>query len=84
MEEVAKQIEKAQTTLVFTNVRSQTEYWYHALISVRPKWEDDLGIHHGSLDRKDRTEVENRLRAGQIKSSCLHQQSRSRGGFLPS
>jgi ATP-dependent Lhr-like helicase len=68
VEEVAKQIEKAQTTLVFTNVRSQTEYWYHALISVRPKWEDDLGIHHGSLDRKDRTEVENRLRAGQIKA----------------
>ena len=68
VEEVAKQIEKAQTTLVFTNVRSQTEYWYHALVSVRPKWGDQLGIHHGSLDRKDRTEVENRLRAGQIKA----------------
>ena len=68
VEEVAKQIEKAQTTLVFTNVRSQTEYWYHALFSVRPKWGDQLGIHHGSLDRKDRTEVENRLRTGQIKA----------------
>ena len=68
VEEVARQIEKAQTTLVFTNVRSQTEYWFHALISVRPKWADQLGIHHGSLDRKDRTEVENRLRAGQIKA----------------
>jgi ATP-dependent Lhr-like helicase len=68
VEEVAKQIEKAQTTLVFTNVRSQTEYWFHALVSVRPKWGDQLGIHHGSLDRKDRTEVENRLRTGQIKA----------------
>jgi ATP-dependent Lhr-like helicase len=68
VEEVAKQIEKAKTTLVFTNVRSQTEYWYHALVSVRPKWGDQLGIHHGSLDRKDRTEVENRLRTGEIKA----------------
>ena len=68
VEEVAKQIEKARTTLVFTNVRSQTEYWYNALLSVRPEWEDDLGIHHGSLDRKDRTSVENRLRSGEIKA----------------
>ena len=65
---MAKQIEKARTTLVFTNVRSQTEYWYNALLSVRPEWEDDLGIHHGSLDRKDRTSVENRLRSGEIKA----------------
>ena len=68
VEEVAKQIERAKTTLVFTNVRSQTEYWYHALLSVRPKWEEELGIHHGSLDRKDRTAVENRLRSGEIKA----------------
>ena len=65
---MAKQIEKAKTTLVFTNVRSQTEYWYHALLSVRPQWEEELGIHHGSLDRKDRTTVENRLRLGEIKA----------------
>ena len=68
VEEVAKQIEKAKTTLIFTNVRSQTEYWYRALLSVRPTWEDHLGIHHGSLDRKDRTEVEDRLRTGSIKA----------------
>ena len=68
VETVAKQIERAKTTLVFTNVRSQTEYWFHALLSVRPKWEDELGIHHGSLDRKDRASVENRLRRGDIKA----------------
>ena len=37
-------------------------------LSVRPKWEEELGIHHGSLDRKDRTAVENRLRSGEIKA----------------
>lgn len=66
--EVAKKIEKAQTTLVFTNVRSQTEYWFNALLSVRPEWEGQVGIHHGSIDRKVRREVENRLRQGTIKA----------------
>ena len=68
VEQVARQIEKAGTTLVFTNVRSQTEYWYHALLSIRPQWEKDLGIHHGSLDRKVRTQVEERLRMGSIRA----------------
>ena len=39
VEEVAKRIEEAQTSLVFTNVRSQTEYWFNALLLVRPEWE---------------------------------------------
>ena len=68
VEEVAKRIERAGTTLVFTNARSQTEYWYHALLSIRPQWENDLGIHHGSLDRKDRNQVEERLRSGSVKA----------------
>ena len=68
VEEVAERIERAGTTLVFTNVRSQTEYWYHALLSIRPQWENDLGIHHGSLDRKDRNQVEERLRSGSVKA----------------
>ena len=68
VEQVAQAIEKNSTTLVFTNVRSQTEYWFDALLSVRPKWKDQIGIHHGSIDRKVRTEVEDRLRAGSIKA----------------
>lgn len=68
VEQVARQIEKARTTLVFTNVRSQTEYWYNALLSVRSEWVEDLGIHHGSIDRKDRSQVEERLRHGKIKA----------------
>lgn len=68
VEQVAQSIEKFSTTLVFTNVRSQTEYWYDALLSIRPNWKDQLGIHHGSIDRKSRTVVENRLRSGDIKA----------------
>ena len=84
VEAVAKQIERAKTTLVFTNVRSQTEYWFHALLSVRPKWEDELGIHHGSLDRKDRTSVENRLRRAKLRQWCVRAVSISGSIFHPS
>ncbi len=68
LEQVAEAIEKKSTSLVFTNVRSQTEYWFDALLNVRPEWKGQIGIHHGSIDRKERTEVENRLRAGNIKA----------------
>ncbi len=68
VEEVAQAIEKKSTTLVFTNVRSQTEYWFDALLGVRPKWKNSIGIHHGSIDRKERANIENRLRRGNIKA----------------
>ena len=68
VEEVAKRIEEAQTSLVFTNVRSQTEYWFNALLLVRPEWEGRIGIHHGSIERKSRREIEDRLRTGEIKA----------------
>ena len=68
VKEVAQLIEKKSTTLVFTNVRSQTEYWYNTLISARPEWVNKIGIHHGSIDRKERKNIEDRLRSGDIKA----------------
>ena len=62
-----KQIEKRNTTLLFTNTRSQTEIWFQALQTARPDWGDQLAVHHGSVDRERREEVEARLRAGTIK-----------------
>jgi len=68
VEQVAERIEQAQSTLVFTNVRSQTEYWFNALLEVRPEWKEQIGIHHGSIDKDVRVSVESRLRKGQIKA----------------
>jgi len=68
VKDVVRTIEEADTTLVFTNVRSQTEYWFRALLEARPDWEKDIGIHHGSIDREARQEIEDRLRAGTIKA----------------
>jgi ATP-dependent Lhr-like helicase len=63
---VAAEIEQSGTTLVFTNVRSQAEWWYRALLDHRPEWSGVMGLHHGSLDLGTRRWVEDGLRAGTL------------------
>lgn len=60
-------LERAQTTLLFTNTRSQAELWHKALQTTRPEWADDIALHHGSLERDTRTEVERRIHAGELR-----------------
>lgn len=67
VDEVAGCVEREGTTLLFTNTRSQTEIWFQELIARRPEWKDQIAMHHGSLDRDTRTEVEGRLREGQVR-----------------
>ncbi|MES2565148.1 MAG: ligase-associated DNA damage response DEXH box helicase, partial [Pseudomonadota bacterium] len=67
--EVAAEIEKSNTTIVFTNVRSQAEFWYRALLDERPDWAGLIGLHHGSLDIGVRRWVEDGLRAGTLKAA---------------
>ena len=38
--EVIKYLERAKTTLLFTNTRSQTEIWFRALLEAKPEWAD--------------------------------------------
>jgi len=63
---VIKVIEKAQTTLLFTNTRSQAELWFQALLTQRPDWLMSMALHHGSIDRDLRVDIETRLRGGQL------------------
>ncbi len=65
--EVVKRLEKHPTTLLFTNTRSQTEIWFQELRKARPDWESEIGVHHGSISRDARENVEARLRAGTIR-----------------
>ncbi|MFN0130497.1 MAG: ligase-associated DNA damage response DEXH box helicase [Verrucomicrobiales bacterium] len=65
--EVVRRIEAAETTLLFTNTRSQTEIWFQELLDARPDWEPVLAMHHGSLERETREAVEQRLRDGTVK-----------------
>ncbi|MBL8379017.1 MAG: ligase-associated DNA damage response DEXH box helicase [Burkholderiales bacterium] len=66
--EVIAEVEKSATTLIFTNVRSQAEIWYQALLTARPDWAGVLALHHGSLDRAQRDWVEAGLKAGTLKA----------------
>ncbi len=63
---VLKHLETAESTLLFTNTRSQAELWFQAIQSVVP-WPDRVLLHHGSIDRQARTETEERLRRGELK-----------------
>lgn len=65
--QVIERIEKAKTSLLFTNTRSQTELWYQAILAARPDWEPLVGLHHGSLSSAEREHVELGLRVGSLK-----------------
>lgn len=65
---VAEALENVTSALIFTNTRSQSEIWYQALLTLKPEWEEIIGIHHGSLDRDERTRVELGLRQGDLKA----------------
>jgi ATP-dependent Lhr-like helicase len=66
--EVVAEIAAHSTTLVFTNVRSQAEIWYQALLAARPDWAGLIALHHGSLDREIREWVEAGLKQGTLKA----------------
>ncbi len=68
VKDVAREIDSAESSLVFTNTRSQAEVWYQGLLKARPDWAGRIALHHGSLDRDARDWVEVGLRAGRLKS----------------
>ena len=65
--DVAKLISKTQSSLVFTNTRSQTEFWYKALLKCDPTLAGQIAVHHGSLSRSRRQWVEDSLRDGSLR-----------------
>lgn len=68
LDSVVAAIDSARSTLVFTNVRSQAEVWYQALLEARPEWAGLIGLHHGSLDTDVRRWVEQGLKEGRLKA----------------
>jgi ATP-dependent Lhr-like helicase len=65
--EVVWAIEKAGTTLLFTNTRAQTEIWFQELLERRPEWKSCVAMHHGSLDADERRVAEKGLRDGSLR-----------------
>ncbi|HEV7816407.1 MAG TPA: ligase-associated DNA damage response DEXH box helicase [Janthinobacterium sp.] len=68
LQPVVDEIERHDTTLVFTNTRSQAELWYQNILQARPDWAGLIALHHGSLDKSVREWVEKGLKSGQLKA----------------
>jgi ATP-dependent Lhr-like helicase len=60
-------VAKSRTTLIFTNTRSQSEIWYHAILDNYPEYAGIMAMHHGSLDNELRNWVEQALHAEALK-----------------
>lgn len=61
-------IQHHRTTLIFTNTRSATERVVHHLKEKFPKkYAENIGAHHGSLSKRLRHNIEERLRKGELK-----------------
>jgi len=81
--QVIQAIEDSASCLVFTNMRSQAERWYRALLEARPDWAGVLALHHGSLDRSVREWVELGLKEGRIKAAVCTSSLDLGVDFLP-
>jgi ATP-dependent helicase Lhr and Lhr-like helicase len=72
---VASLVEGAQCSLVFLTTRSGVERIGLALGILLPDLEERIAVHHGSVDRQERTEIEDGLKQGRwravVSSSSL-------------
>ena len=60
-------IHAGNSTLLFTNTRSQCEIWYQRLLERDPSLAGIIALHHGSLGEELRQWVENALHDGILK-----------------
>ena len=66
--QVIERIEAAQSAIIFANTRSQCEIWYQSILGARPDWLETVAIHHGSLDKQQRTIAEEGLKTGRFRA----------------
>lgn len=60
-------IADSQTSLLFTNTRSQAEIWYRGLLEEAPELAGVIAMHHGSISAELRTWIEDALHEGKLK-----------------
>lgn len=68
IDKVADIVRGSESTLIFTNVRSQCEIWYKMLLEHEPDLAGQIAIHHGSLDKDIRLWVEDAIGNGKLKA----------------
>ncbi|MBL7718022.1 MAG: ligase-associated DNA damage response DEXH box helicase [Flavipsychrobacter sp.] len=67
LDEVLPIIHRANSTIIFTNTRSQCEIWYQRLLEREPGLAGVMALHHGSLSEELRLWVEDALHEGKLK-----------------
>ncbi|MGF1655351.1 MAG: DEAD/DEAH box helicase [Verrucomicrobiales bacterium] len=68
LEELADLLTRHRTVLIFTNTRSGAESLGLRLKQVLPDLASAIEIHHSSLDRELRQQVEDRLKQGELRA----------------
>lgn len=61
-------IMNSNSTIVFTNTRSQSEMWYQLLLEAYPDFAGQIAIHHSSIDAHLRIWIEENLSNGKLKA----------------
>lgn len=61
-------IGQKRTTLIFTNTRSGAEHIGLRLKQLLPRLAEQIEVHHASLDRTVRLEVEDKLKRGELRA----------------
>ncbi|MDZ7845333.1 MAG: ligase-associated DNA damage response DEXH box helicase [Owenweeksia sp.] len=68
LEKVIPIIKHGESTLIFTNTRSQAEIWYQKILNTAPELAGLIAMHHGSISRELRFWVEDALHNGQLQA----------------
>ena len=68
LKELAELLKSYRTTLIFCNVRSGAEQIGMQLKRLMPKLASKIEVHHASLDRQIRLDVEDRLKQGKLRA----------------
>lgn len=65
---VAALVEKANCSLIFLTTRSGVERLGLALKILLPHWDEQIAVHHGSVNREERLVIEDGLKTGYWKA----------------
>jgi ATP-dependent Lhr-like helicase len=68
LKELAGLLTSFRTTLIFTNTRSGAESIGYRLKQILPKLRSKIEVHHASLDRQIRLDVEDKLKQGELRA----------------
>ena len=65
--QIIKKIKSVNSTIIFTNTRSQSEQWFQLLLSSNEFLPQEIAIHHSAVSAERRSDAEAGIKAGVIR-----------------